>query len=217
MSKTDIAAMREAFSPRVLRPRQLDALREVGTIGAGAAATALSSLMKRRILIRVPELALITKEEVGEIVTNPERPAAVISMKMLGDVTGTAMLVLEGRTATALAESLLGQDVGAFPQEFDELAQSTLIEVGNILAGAYMNTLSEFLGLMMIMSVPEFSMRPSSEILRREPTEEAGAEQMLHIHTVFEIHQQRQLLNGDMIIVPTAPSLRAILQALRLA
>jgi chemotaxis protein CheC len=217
VSNIENAALREPFSPRVLRPRQLDALREVGTIGAGAAATALSSLMKRRILIRVPELSLISRSEVGALMPSDQGPAAIVSMKILGDINGTAMLVLEPQTATALAESLLGQDVGTFPSQFDDLAQSTLIEVGNILVGAYMNTLSDFLGLMMIMSVPEFSTWPGGPLVQQSGVSEGSAEQMLHIHTVFEIHEQRQLLNGDMIIVPTAPSLRAILQALRLA
>ncbi|PYO75720.1 MAG: hypothetical protein DMD67_10695 [Gemmatimonadetes bacterium] len=74
---------------RELKELQIDALREVANIGAGHAATALSQLTNRRIMISVPQINIARLEEVPDLLGNPQDVVAAVLMHMLGDLTGS--------------------------------------------------------------------------------------------------------------------------------
>ena len=67
---------------RVLHPfkfrgyNQLDALKEVENIGAGHAATALSQMTNRRIMISVPKISVTRLEDVAELLGDPREVVA---------------------------------------------------------------------------------------------------------------------------------------------
>ena len=103
---------------RKLKALQLDALREVANIGAGHAATALSQMTGQTIMISVPQINIAPLEDIPNQVGSDEEPVAAVLMKILGDLTGLALLVFpaahraarrgpddeEGRTSTELDE-----------------------------------------------------------------------------------------------------------------
>src|SRR5688500_14829559 len=136
-----------------LQELQLDALREVASIGAGHAATALSQMTASRIMISVPRLQIARLEEIPRLIADPEAVVATVLMHVLGDVTGRTLLILPERSAERLSERLLRRPPGTVV-EFGPLEQSALKETGNILCAAYLNALSDFLGLMLLLSVP---------------------------------------------------------------
>ena len=76
---------------------QLDALREIGNIGSGHAATALSTLLQRRIEMSVPEVWAIPFEQVSSLVGQLDIPQAVIYVKVEGEASGKAVFFLSGR------------------------------------------------------------------------------------------------------------------------
>lgn len=200
---------------RELGEIELDALREVANIGAGHAATALSQLTNRRILVDVPRIRFAgmrpaPEDESGEAI-------ATVSMQVLGDFTGRTMQVFPGRTAARLAGILTGSGQVPFPDGFGELESSALKEAGNILAGAYLNALSDFMGMLLLMSVPTMRISADSVLtsLREQPTE--GDELVLLIETRFKMEDDEEPLRGDFILVPDATSLDVIFQAIHLA
>src|SRR5215212_6158503 len=149
---------------RSLKALQLDALREVANIGAGHAATALSQMIGGTIMISVPTINVSRLEEVPPQISAPEEPVAAVLMHMLGDLTGRTLLVFPKPTALKLAQMMLRRPQGAIT-ELGVLEQSAIKEAGNILSGAYMNALSEFMGLMLLPSPPSLAMDMSSAIL----------------------------------------------------
>src|SRR2546429_4026724 len=78
---------------RDLKELQIDALREVANIGAGHAATALSQLTNRRIMISVPQINIVRLEEVPDLLGTPQDVVAAVLMHMLGDLTGRTLLL----------------------------------------------------------------------------------------------------------------------------
>ena len=139
---------------RALDHSQLDLMREVANIGAGHAATALSQMTNRTIMIDVPEVSVIKLEEVDRIIGEPGEVVAAVMMKVLGDVTGRTVQIFPGPSAVKLTTMLLGGTEPEFPAGFNDLHQSTLKEIGNIIVGAYLNALSDFMGMLLIMSAP---------------------------------------------------------------
>src|SRR6202034_1598670 len=141
---------------RSLKANQLDALREVANIGAGHAATALSQMTGGTIMISVPTINIARLEDVPPQISEPEEPVAAVLMNMLGDLTGRTLLVFPRATAVRLAEIMLTRPRGSH-FELGEIEQSAIKEAGNILSGAYLNALSEFMGLMLLPSPPSLA------------------------------------------------------------
>ena len=88
---------------RKLKALQLDALREVANIGAGHAATALSQMTGQTIMISVPQINIAPLEDIPNQVGSEEEPVAAVLMKILGDLTGLALLVFPQPTALRVA------------------------------------------------------------------------------------------------------------------
>jgi chemotaxis protein CheC len=200
---------------RKLKALQLDALREVANIGAGHAATALSQMTGHTIMISVPKLTVAALEDVPNQVADREEPVAAVLMRMLGDLTGFTLLVFPKATALRLAGLMLKRtDVS----EFGELEQSALKEAGNILSAAYLNALSEFLGMILLPSPPSLAIDLSGAVLSSAYMEIAqGAEYVFCVESEFHLTEVDEHLRGFFLLLPDVGSLTTILRAIRVA
>jgi chemotaxis protein CheC len=202
---------------RDLKELQLDALKEVENIGAGHAATALSQMTNRRIMISVPRISVIRLEEVAELLGDPSEVVAAVLLHMLGDLTGRTLLVFPENSARCLCDLLLGRK-GGTTSAFGELEQSSLKEAGNILCGAYMNALSTFMGMMLLPSVPSLVIDSASAVLTSAYLNfGTDRDYVFCVETAFDFASEGSKLRGHFLVVPDFASLRAILQAVRLS
>jgi chemotaxis protein CheC len=201
---------------RELEAAQLDALREVANMGAGHAATALSQMTDHRIMINVPRLQIARLDEVPELIGEPESIVAAVLMHVLGDLTGRTLLILPRDSAGRLGEILLQREPGSL-KVFGEIEQSALKEAGNVLCAAYMNALADFMGLMILPSVPSLVMDLCAAVLTTVYGE-LGHERDF----VFSIETQFRMDNGEpvgghFLLLPDIESLQVILRSIRLA
>jgi chemotaxis protein CheC len=200
-----------------LKEMQLDALREVANIGAGHAATALSQMTGRTIMITVPTIHITKLEEVPQQLSEEEEPIAAVLMHMLGDLTGRTLLVFPQPTAVRLAELMLRRPEGSSP-DFGALEQSAIKEAGNILAGAYMNALSEFMGLMLLPSPPSLAIDMSGAVLTSAHLQfGADRDHVFSVETQFLLSEHGEHLRGFFLLIPDVAALQAILRAVRVA
>jgi chemotaxis protein CheC len=205
---TDITALKDV---------QLDALREVANIGAGHAATALSQMTGSTIMISVPTINISSLEDLPTQVSEPEEPIAAVLMHMLGDLTGRTLLVFPRPTAIRLAELMLRRAAGS-SREIGALEQSAIKEAGNILSGAYLNALSDFMGLMLLPSPPSLAIDMSSAILTTAHLQfGTDRDQVFYVESQFFLQEQNEHLRGFFLLLPDLASLHAILRAVRLA
>jgi len=209
--------MRASCDIRALTPAQLDALREVANIGAGHAATALSTMTGQAIMINVPTITLARLEEVpGHVVSDPESPVAVVHLHLLGDLTGRAVLVFPEPTACRLAELMLQRPRGSSPS-LAPLEQSALKECGNILSGAYLNALADFMHLMLLPSPPTLAVDSAAAVLNSMfPPSGEGLDVVFCVESEFQLREDRQALRGYFLLLPDDASLQRILHALHL-
>jgi chemotaxis protein CheC len=202
---------------RELKELQLDAVREVATIGAGHAATALSQLTERRIMISVPEIEVRRLEEVPEMLADPESVVAVVLMRMLGDLTGRTLLILPDANARLLCDLLLRRSPGT-TAAFGELEQSALKEAGNILGGAYMNALSDFMGMMLLPSVPSLVIDQAAAVVSTAVVGFGHDRDFVFcVESDFDFAEAGHSLKGHFLLLPDLASLRAIFDAIRVA
>jgi chemotaxis protein CheC len=201
---------------QTLKTLQLDALREVANIGAGHAATALSQMVGERIMISVPTINVAKLEDVPPQVAAPDEPVAAVLMHMLGDLTGRTLLVFPRRTAIRLAELLLRRP--NHQGDFNEMEQSAIKEAGNILSSAYMNALSDFMGMMLIPSPPSLAIDMSDAVLTTTYLQFGGDKDYVFcVESEFVMSDTEERLRGFFLLLPDPASLRAILKAIRVA
>jgi len=201
---------------RSLKALQIDALREVANIGAGHAATALSQMIGETIMITVPRINVSRLEEVRPQLGPPDEPVAAVLMYMLGDLTGRTLLVFPRRTAQRLASLLLHAKITE--DDFSDMAQSAIKEAGNILSSAYMNALSDFMGMMLIPSPPSLAVDMSSAVLTTAHLQFGTDKDFVFcVESELLMDNLDEHLKGYFLLLPDSASLYAILRAVRVA
>ena len=198
-----------------LKENQLDALRETANIGAGHAATALSQMTGGTIMITVPTVTIAALEDVPSQIADSEEPVAAVLMHMMGDLTGRTLLVFPRPTALRLAQLMLRRKERE-DAEFGELEQSAIKEAGNILSGAYMNALSELMGLMLLPSPPSLAVDMSAAVLTTAHLQfGADRDTVFAVETQFYLTGTREVLRGFFLLLPDVSSLQVLLRAIR--
>ncbi|WIW71958.1 chemotaxis protein CheC [Anaerosinus gibii] len=147
-----------------LSPMQLDALREIGNVGAGNSATALSQIINRKIDMSVPDVAIMPLDEVPDVVGGPDVMVVGVFLRVYGLAPGSVLFLLPKESAFYLIDMLMGKERGQ-TQSLDFMDESALMEIGNILAGAYLNALSYFTKLTLLPSIPALAMDMAGAIL----------------------------------------------------
>lgn len=140
-----------------LNSMQKDVLKEIGNIGAGNAASALSQLVGKKISMNVPDVHFAPFHEIMELAGGTEEVVASVFLTFSGDVSGTMFFVLPVDEATRFVQQLVTEDFSFTTPPYPEMAVSAYQEIGNIMAGSYLSALSDFLQLQIIPSVPEIA------------------------------------------------------------
>jgi chemotaxis protein CheC len=139
-----------------LTEKQLDLLKEIGNIGTGNAATALSTLTGKKIEITVPNAETVPIEKIVFMFPQPEDIVIGIRMVVKGDVDIDILLILDRHAAKKILADLLGSNCEDITQ-LDEMSVSALKDIGNIMCGSYITALAEFTQLYLDPLPPELS------------------------------------------------------------
>ncbi|MBR5356810.1 MAG: chemotaxis protein CheC, partial [Lachnospiraceae bacterium] len=141
----------------------LDVLKELGNIGAGNATTALAQMLQCKVDMKVPQVRLLDFGEVGTLMGGEEQIMAGIYLCVEGDITGSIMFLLEKDAARHLVSKLMGMELEG--DTFSEMETSALKEIGNIITGAYLNSLSTITNLKIYPSIPDLTIDMAGAIL----------------------------------------------------
>jgi chemotaxis protein CheC len=142
---------------------ELDALREIGNIGAGNAATSLSEILHKKIKINVSQVKVLPFEHVADSIGGAEKLVTGIFMRVNGDFKGNILIIIPEALAYDLVKKLLKQ-TGKI-NGFSEMGKSALIELGNIVSSSYVAALADFTGINIKVSVPGFAFDMAGAIL----------------------------------------------------
>jgi chemotaxis protein CheC len=140
----------------VLSDLQKDALKEVGNIGAGHAATSLSQLLNTTIKLSEPSIDVIKFRELSTRVGYENRLVAAMHMYVRGEAPGQMIVLFDREHALDYVNSFVRRVIGDI-RIFDSIVDSTLKVLGNIMAGAYLTALDSLTGVNLVPSVPTLS------------------------------------------------------------
>ena len=195
-----------------LQAIHFDVLKEIGNIGAGHAATSLAQLLDRKIDMDVPNAGVVNLQELIDTFGSGEELAVCINLLLEGDAPGTVLFLLDEKSSFLLVDLLMGMQPGT-RTELDDMAQSAMQEVGNILTGSMLVALSNMTGLTLNPSVPALAHDMLAAVLSAALLERGiFDEKILLIETRF--HDDNVSLMGYFFLIPEEGSLEIIFKSL---
>jgi chemotaxis protein CheC len=133
----------------------LDFLKEIGNIGAGHAATALSKLLNKKIEMNVPRVEIVSFDEMVDLAGGAEKVVASVFLRIEGDIPGSMFFILPlDHAAHFIGKMIEDPQFSLSEPPYSEIGLSALQELGNILCGSYLTALADFTNLSLHPSVP---------------------------------------------------------------
>ena len=195
--------------PLPLDVRELDKLQELASIGSGHAITALAKLTRLRIDMDVPE-AWVGRSAgaIADFLGTLDRDLVTVGLRLGGVLAGHLVLALTEPDARRLAKHL-GQPVpetGAW----DPIADSSIMESGNIVASAFVSAIADMLGERLLPSIPSLARGGGRDCLDRLIDRETCR---VALATRF-LSRGTDAVEGLILVIPDERELPALLSAL---
>lgn len=189
-----------------------DVIREIGSIGNGNAATALSSMLEAKVKMTLPEVNILEFNAAMNHLGDPEDVVAAILVEMSGEIQGIMLFILTQDFADEILKRMLGKDIVDF-LALDEIDTSVLTEIGNIMISSYINALSSLTNVNVVLSVPQLVVNMLGGILSLPmATMGINSDRIMMITGEFKIDGRE--LNSDMLLLPDVDSLNVLMKKL---
>ena len=152
---------------------EIDTLREIGSIGTGNAATALSGMLGAPVRITLPEVRIMEYNEAIDWIGGPEPVTAGVLVRIGGQLNGGMLSVQPLEFINIILRRMLSMSIEDYNQ-LDDLQMSALLEVGNIMISTFINALSGLAGLKVELTVPALTVDMQGAILAVPMAEYGG-------------------------------------------
>ncbi len=191
---------------------ELDIIKEIGSIGSGNAATALSSMLATKVKMGMPSVSMLEFNAAVLRIGEPEEVVAAVLVEMSNDINGIMLFILKKDFAEEILVRMLGSGE-AMLEEISEMGSSVLVEIGNIMVSSYINALSELANVDIQLSVPQLAVNMLGGVMSL-PMAMFGIESdhIMMIEGKFTIDEQE--VSGDILLLPDVKSLNVLMKKL---
>ena len=196
---------------------QMDVLREIGNIGAGNAATSMSTLINKRIDMKVPTVEIVSFDEIINIIGGPEQLIVALLFKIYGEAPGSVYFILGVEEAESLVKEIVNDPEFRLisDKQPSELSISVLEEIGNIMTGSYLSALSDFTNLKMQPSIPYLSIDMAGAILTAGLVELSQVtDYAIIINTRINHFASEEGIEGNFFLIPDPASFKKLYASL---
>ena len=188
---------------------QSDAIQELGNIGAAHAATTLSQMLGSTVEMSVPAIKAIDIADLGTYMG--EESAAMVAFELQGDIPhgGYIVFYISRESAIRLTNTMLG--LTEINRPMNEMDESALLEVGNIMVSAFLDATAELLGFIMLPSPPALSLdmaHAAMSSLVAQMGEDVDEVLLFSTELVCEEHK----IDSDIIMLPESTTLARIVE-----
>ena len=192
---------------------RIDALKELGNIGSAHAITGLSELLKKRIDVSITNVDIIPLQIIYTLFNGPESMVSVVYLEGYSeDFRGMMFLIFPHPEALKMVEMATGNKVRDLVVS-DEMALSSLKEIGNIMCGCYLNTLAMFIGRKIMHSVPQISNDMLGAVMDSILVDlSLESDYAIVLETAFSLTQNE--CKGFLFFIPTSESIDTIFNAI---
>jgi len=192
-----------------LNLQELDVMKEIGSIGTGHAATALSKLLQREVRITIPKVQILDFDGAVKRIGKEEEIIGATLVQMSGDLDGLMLFLYDKRFARKMLKKLLQTEYKDF-DAMDDMAFSALKEVGNIIICSYINAFSQLVHVDLHLSVPSSTVNMLGGILT-VPMVEFGYETDKLMYCNADFLVDGKSIPSWLLMLPDIDSLNTIL------
>jgi chemotaxis protein CheC len=179
---------------------QLDALSELVNLGVSNAAMSLSELVREEVILSVPRVSVVTRDEaIANLHEHEAKRLVGIHQDFEGDIRGRALLIFPEARSMELIRALVGAELSL--DDIMELEQEALAETGNILLNGCLSTMANSLQRNLKISLPEVIHGDGTDFFRHAHAEET----VLFIYINFAVKQRD--IQGFLAMILDLPSL----------
>jgi chemotaxis protein CheC len=188
--------------------RVIDVITEFANIGAGSAATALSSLLDVELMNDVTTCEILPLSKVSDYLGGASQVVAGTYTYLCGDLKSGVLVVLPGDSAIILLEHLTKEHVDL--SNLNQLQLSALKEVGNICLCWYLIAVSKMIDVDMIPAPPDATVDLLGAVMDI-PLASLGAkvDTVIAVHTSFKALDRQ--FEGYFLMLPEESTLKLIL------
>lgn len=137
-----------------------DIIREIINIGIGEAANSLSKLVNTRIIIKVPDIHIVSTADIDKYILNEVKSLGVyMSQNFSGLIKGRTLLFYTEECSVSLLNAIYGQTLKT--TALTESGIATLNEIGNIIMGSCMSEVSNMIEGKISFDLPEVTVEVS--------------------------------------------------------
>lgn len=195
-----------------LGENQMDVFREIGSIGNGNAITALSGILSEKISMELPEVNILEFNMAQKKIGDAEEIVGAVLVEMSGELSGLMMLILKRDFIKTMIKKVFSYEKENL-LDMEEMEESLLIEVGNIMLSSYISALSSLTNIQIHLSVPQFAVNMLGGILSM-PMAMMGIEpdQIMMITGAFSIGGEE--MDSNILLLPDIRSLNVLMKKL---
>lgn len=194
---------------------QLDAMRELGNVGAGHAATALSQLLGTPVGLTVPSAEIVPISHVPSVFGGPETLVSAVYSKLLGDISGGMLFLLPRDASLSLVDLLRARSVGS-TRSLGHDEQALITNTAALLASAYIAAVARMADLTLLPSSPAFALDMAGAVLEVASAEVGmRADAAILLRTRF--YDEETFIDVALFFLPDPDSLEVILGRLGVA
>jgi chemotaxis protein CheC len=191
-----------------LSEMQIEAMKEVGNIGAGHAATALSDMLGQPVQIGTPKVEILPFSGLAHHISSTERAVSTVHFTVGGEAPCQIVVLFDEQQALSFVSIFTGMTAEDGGDMFASVVESTIKEVGNIIGGAYLTALTSLTGISLIPSVPSVSTGTIEStflaLLNVPPDQE-----VFYVQTGFE--KDQPIIKGEFVLIPEPESIGPLL------
>jgi chemotaxis protein CheC len=195
-----------------LTPAEIDALSEMGNIGTGNAATALSKFINKNIDMNIPETKFVPINEFSQQVGGPERIIVGVYLQIGGDISGEALFIFSKEGALELIDIMMGRAPGT-TKIIEEMDESALKELSNVITGSFLNALADMFSVKLFPSIPHLATDMAQTLLDFILIKVSKhADSMLCVKTKINVEGHK--IDGDFLVLFDDDSLEQMIKTL---
>jgi len=178
-----------------------DALAELSNIAMARAATSLRQMVTDQVLLSVPSVEILTRQDAISRVSNANNPKLVaVRQDFSGPLTGRALLIFPEAGSLELVRLVVGKQLPI--EDIVDLEDEALAETGNVILNSWVATIANLLKRGLKMSLPVVMRGPNAEIFN---TTSAAESSVLLLHIRFEVSNHQ--INGYVALLMDIPTL----------
>jgi chemotaxis protein CheC len=189
---------------------EIDALKEMGNVTTGNAATSLSKLINKNVGMNIPDSRFVPIGQFTYAIGGPERIVATSYLQLSGDLKGEALFIFPVQGALELVDIMMGRPVGG-TKVMDDMDLSAFKEMSNILTGAFLNSISKMLDVTILPSIPHVATDMAQSLVDFILIKVSRhADEIFCVTTKIDVEGHH--VNGDFLILFDQASLKTMIE-----